>query len=101
MIETVDAQGNTQEIQDKTLSSDGGDISSARFIQFPVSRGGYGYGILLYKRTTAEYAIYEFDPNVGLGNKIDAGTLMVDPPGAAGLTAAPPYIDVADYVFDG
>lgn len=101
LIEMVAADGHTQTIEDIQLGSDGGDISSIRFIQAPALGAAPRHSILLYKRTTAEYAIYDFSPNSGLAAKLDAGVLR------KGLTAdilafkADKHIDVEPYSADG
>jgi CubicO group peptidase (beta-lactamase class C family) len=98
VIETAAPDGSSQGIQNKYLAADMGDLSSVRFIQFPAARSGYNYGILFYRRTTGDYDIYGFDPQIGLGNKIDEGQLKS---GAwDGAPAAPPYIDVAPYLIN-
>ncbi len=96
VIETATADGSSWDIQDNYLAADMGDLSSIRFVQFPAVRSGYNYGIFFYRRTTGDYSIYGFDPQIGLGAKLDSGSLKG---GAfAGAPPAPPYLDVAPYL---
>jgi len=99
VIETAAPDGSSQTIQNNTLAADMGDVSSIRFIQFPSLRTSYNYGIFFYRRTTGDYSIYGFDPQIGLGNKLDTGSLKSG--ASAGAPAAPPYIDFAQYVING
>jgi hypothetical protein len=101
MIETVGTNGTSQVIQNIELGASLRDCSSVRFVQFPLVRSGSNYGVLFYRRTTATYAIYEFNPQTGLGNLIDFGQLSDGRPLPREGLPAPPYIDLTTYVMNG
>ena len=98
LIETVASDGSRQTVYDNELAAEYGDYSSVRFVQLPAVSGGVGYGILFYRRTTSDYALFAFDPQAGLGARLDSGRLKET---GTFILYAPPYIDVAPYVVNG
>src|SRR5205085_7724647 len=73
----------------------GEEYSTVRFIKIPAEARGSGYGVLFYRRTNGDYALYEFNPQIGLGKLIDQGVLRDN------TLAAPPYIDLEPCVVNG
>lgn len=101
VIEKVGANGlDAQGVQDTSIAA---NYSAVRFIRFYAGQGiswnGWEvhYGVLCYRRTTGEFALYAFTPQSGIGAKLSSGQLKEGNP----AVASPAYVAIEPYVING